>query len=92
MAKRRGNKAAMIREEFAALGANARPKDVIAALAAKKITVSSAQVSNVKSTMGIRKRANGPLTIDTLLEAKKLVDKLGMGRAQAAMHALKQLQ
>jgi hypothetical protein len=96
MAKRKGNKAASIRETFDQLGHGARPKDVIAALAAKKIKVSSAQVSNVKATMGGstggRKVRNGELTLDSLLMAKAFVDKMGMAKAQSAVAALAKLQ
>jgi hypothetical protein len=95
MAKRKLNKAAKIREKFEALGPEARPKDVIAALAAEHIKVSSAQVSNVKATMGGstggRKARKGELTLDSLLLAKAFADRLGMARAQAAVAALAKL-
>lgn len=49
MTKRRVNKARLIREVLNNLGYDARPKQVIEVLAARKITVSSAQVSNIKA-------------------------------------------
>ncbi len=78
------SKAQAIRDEFHALGRKSRPKDVIASLAAKGIEVSSAQVSNVKATLGRGKPgrkgsapANGTLSLEVLVETKKLADRLG---------------
>jgi hypothetical protein len=83
---RAGSKAQAIRDEFSSQGAKARPKDVIAALKAKGISVSSAQVSNIKAGLGKRKPGrkahldhgtNGTISLTSLLEAKKLADRLG---------------
>jgi len=94
------NKAHEIREQFAAQGANARPKDVIAALAEKGIKVSSAQVSNIKSKLGGKSNrkvgrksgrkaqagSNGAVSLAALLDAKRLAQK--MGGVEAAKRAL----
>ena len=89
------NKAAKIRETFAKLGPGARPKDVIADLAAAKITVSSAQVSNIKATMhgGAGRKSAGAITLEDLILARKLVESLGsVERAEGALAALAKLQ
>ena len=90
MAKRTVNKAEKIREAFEELGHDARPKDVIAALAAKHIKVAPAQVSNLKAKLGSPKRGKKGtgLSLDALLAAKKLVDTLGIERAREAIDAL----
>ncbi|MBI2826528.1 MAG: hypothetical protein HYX69_17785 [Planctomycetia bacterium] len=61
----------------------------MAALKAKGTTVSSAQVSNIKASLRKRKGrrgrkagavsrdANGTVSLDLLLEAKKLADRIG---------------
>jgi hypothetical protein len=81
------NKAQAIRDEFATLGRKGRPRDVIAALKAKGIAVSSAQVSNIKASLRKGKgrktiaasgrSGDGEISLDALLEAKKLADRLG---------------
>ena len=78
MPRTKVNKAAKIRETFTTLGAETRPKDVIAHLAKAKIKVSSAQVSNVKATMNGH-GANGHKgpSMDDLLATKKLIDSVG---------------
>lgn len=97
MAKRSVNKAEKIREAFAELGKDARPKDVIAALAKQHIKVAPAQVSNLKAKLGSPKRGkkatggNNGLSLDSLLAAKKLVDTLGIERAKEAIDALAKL-
>jgi hypothetical protein len=102
MAKRKINKAAKIREAFDTLGADARPKDVIALLAAKKIKVAPAQVSNLKAKLGLpsnnggrgRKAASGQMiSLSDLQAAKKLIEQLGsVEKAQTALSALAKLQ
>jgi hypothetical protein len=99
MARTKVNKAAKIRETFERLGPGARPKDVIAELAAAKIEVSSAQVSNIKATLGgpftngRGKRKSGSISIDDLVNAKKFIASLGsVERAQNALAALAKLQ
>jgi hypothetical protein len=95
VAKRTVNKAEKIREAFEQLGHDARPKDVIAVLAAKRIKVAPAQVSNLKAKLGSPKRkgkkATAGLSLDSLLAAKKLVDTLGIERAKEAIDALAKL-
>ncbi len=87
------NKAEAIRQAAKALGGKkVRPKDVIAALAAKGITVSSPQVSSTLKAAGyrrIRRRkaaaspkphhasATAEVSLEHLLAAKALVSKLG---------------
>jgi hypothetical protein len=99
MPRTKVNKAAKIRETFGALGPSARPRDVIAKLAAAKIKVSSAQVSNVKATMhghsnGHKKNGKSTkISVDDLVAVKKLVESLGsVRRAEKALAALAQLQ
>jgi hypothetical protein len=103
MAKRKTNKAEKIREAFGTLGAEARPKDVIAHLAAKKIKVPASQVSSIRSKLGGapakkggrgRKPASGNLiALSDLQAAKKLIEQLGsIEKAQTALSALAKLQ
>ena len=102
MAKRKTNKAAKIREAFETLGAEARPKDVIAHLAAGKIKVAPAQVSNIKGKLGTapkkggrgRKASSGDLiALSDLQTAKKLIEQLGsIEKAQTALSALAKLR
>jgi hypothetical protein len=92
-----------VRDEFGVQGASARPKDVIAALKAKGITVAPAQVSNIKATLHKKKgrkkqtkaaaQSNGEFTLNSLLEAKKLAERLGgVEVALNALSALSKLQ
>lgn len=83
-APRSASKASAIREKIAALGPDARTKDVIAACAEDGITVSSAQVSTLKkkplkrrSTDHANGNGNGHLNIEQLLAAKKFVNEIG---------------
>jgi hypothetical protein len=102
MARRKINKSAKIREAFEKLGANARPKDVIAHLATRRIKVSSAQVSNIKSGSKARRtkdrkgrgRNRGTLVaLSDLQAAKKLAELLGsVESARSALAALAKLQ
>jgi hypothetical protein len=76
---------------------------VIAKLAEKRVSVSSAQVSAVLASMGMRRRRRGgrrrvvetvasTLTLDSLLAAKKLVSQLGsVEAAKTAVDALAKL-
>lgn len=100
---RSGSKAQAVRDQFAALGDSARPKDVIAALKAKGISVAPAQVSNIKATLHKKKgskkktaaaaQSNGHFTLESLLEAKKLAERLGgVESALKALTALSKLQ
>jgi hypothetical protein len=92
-----------IRQTARSLPKPVRPRDVIAALAAQGMSVSSAQVSTVLSTSGKKGRRRGrrpvkveavlsTLTLDSLLAAKKLVDQLGsVEAAKTAVDALARL-
>jgi len=85
------NKAQAIRDEATVLGKKARPRDIIAALAAKGITVSSPQVSSTLKAAGLRKgrKPKGTLTaavpssnghgisINELLLVKKVAEQVG---------------
>lgn len=83
MAKR--SKAAKIRAILAE-EPDATAKEIIEALAAKRVRVSPAQVYNVKAA---KPKANG---YDQLIQAKKLADKLGgVDEARAALDVLAKL-
>ncbi|HEY4308019.1 MAG TPA: hypothetical protein VGN12_01090 [Pirellulales bacterium] len=98
MARSKINKAAKIREAFEKLGPTARSKDIIAALAAQKIDVSSSQVSNIKAvlnghTNGKKGRRGDALSLDDLQATKRLVDALGsIERVENALSALAKLR
>ena len=91
------NKAEAIRGAWRELGSSTRPRDVIALLAARGITVTSAQVSTLRKTAG-RKRGSAvavsvqSVPYEHLLEAKGLVARLGgVENAQAALASLAKL-
>lgn len=100
-ASERGNKAEAIRHAAKSLGGKVRPRDVIAMLKERGITVSSAQVSTTLKRMGMRPKGRGrkagavaangsrSINIDDLLAAKKLVEQLGS--VEAASQALSAL-
>jgi hypothetical protein len=98
MAKaKRGTKSAAIREYLAA-NPGTRTKDVIAALKQKGIRVSGPMVSTLKGKLGgsVKKRAaaghNQSPSIEDLIEAKKLADRLGgVDKASAAVAVLAKL-
>jgi acyl-CoA synthetase (NDP forming) len=84
------NKAQAIRDSAKEMGKKARPKDIIAALAAKGITVTSPQVSMTLKAAGLRKGSrtkkvvaasrNGKsvaLNIEDLTKVKELAVQLG---------------
>ena len=86
------NKAQAIRDAAKKLGKKVRPKDIIAALAAEGITVSSPQVSSTLKAAGYRRtrrisRAGSTashghskstdVSLEHLLAAKALANKLG---------------
>lgn len=99
------NKAHEIRSEFERQGGEARPRDVIAALAAKGVEVSSAQVSNVKKALAgggavkakpgrkkTSRASSDAVSLDTLLEAKRLAERLGgVDAAKRALDVLSRL-
>jgi len=87
---RKVNKSAKIREALDSLGADAKPKDVIAHLAAKKIKVTPAQVSAVKAKLV---KPKDELSLEDLLATKKLIEQLGSAeKAQSAIAALVKLR
>jgi len=99
MARKKTNKSAHIRAALGEMGKDAAPKDVIAALAAKRIKVSASQVSNVKASLngGARKSKrgrqsmNGSVSLNDLFAAKKLAGEIGLEKAQEALAALAKL-
>jgi hypothetical protein len=88
------NKAEAIRGAWGELGARARPRDVIALLAARGINVASAQVSTLRKG-AFRSRADGAagtvhsIPFEHLVAAKGLAARLG--GIQNAQHALSSL-
>jgi hypothetical protein len=79
MARRR-NKAQAIRSEFEKQGHDARPRDIVAALAARKIKVSPTQVSNIKSKLNGQKSASESsdlVSLASLRAAKTLIEAAG---------------
>jgi hypothetical protein len=96
MAKRSKSKAAKIRAVLAERP-DAKAKEVVEALAAKKVKVSTAQVYMVKSASG-KSSANGKPAAkkaspyDSLVQAKKLADAMGgVDKARAALEVLARL-
>jgi hypothetical protein len=67
MARRRINKSDKIREVLEEMGHDARPRDVVAALKSRRIKVSPAQVSNVRTRMAAAgssgRRRNGQAAV-----------------------------
>jgi hypothetical protein len=74
------NKSAEIRKVAQAKGGKVRPKDVIAELKAKGITVSSPQVSMVLKRMGFRRRRRATAKA-ARVEVRQQIKALVAGRA-----------
>jgi hypothetical protein len=98
------SKAEQIRQVAKSMGRKVRPRDVIAKLSEQGVTVTSAQVSTVLASMGMKRRKHGrrrmavvetvasTLTLDSLLAAKKLVQQVGsVDAAKTAVDALAKL-
>jgi hypothetical protein len=90
------SKADAIRAAWGELGMNARPRDVISALAKRGVAVSSAQVSTLRKSMPRRRNAGGvhasSASFDHLLAAKHLAERMGgIEAAQAALANLARL-
>ncbi len=87
----KSSKAAKIREYFAD-HPDAKAADVVAALKTRKVRVSIAHVYQLKAANGKpKRRAKGDM-VTALIEAKKLVDKLGgVDQAREALIALAKL-
>ncbi len=91
------NKADAIRGAWAEVGVDGRPRDVIALLAGRGITVTSAQVSTLRKSVG-KKRGKAALNhvhsvpFEHLVIAKSLAAKLGgIEQAQQALNNLSKL-
>jgi hypothetical protein len=98
----------MIRQTANALGKRFRPRDIIAALKEKGVTVSSTLVSKTLAAAGFRRRrrrgksnasagatnsTGQGLNLDALIAAKAMIEKVGgFENAKAALSALKKLQ
>ena len=89
------NKAEAIRGAWSELGSDARPRDVIALLALRRVKVSSAQVSTLrKSAVGRRNAgsAAGVVPFEHLVAAKALAARLGgIEHARQALNNLARL-
>jgi hypothetical protein len=98
MARGKINKSAKIRETFESMGHDARPKDVIAELAKRRIKVTPAAVSNIKAKLGNgstngHKSASDTVSIAALVSAKKFIDQMGgLEKAQVALSAIAKLR
>jgi hypothetical protein len=102
MARRKQNKSELIRQALADLGPEARNRDVITLLRAKRVKVSAQMVSTVRSrasgtaaAKGRRPKRKGrrgrrvaaeSVSLPALLEARKLVNEAGS--VEAAREAL----
>jgi hypothetical protein len=91
------NKADAIRGAWAEVGVGGRPRDVIALLASRGITVASAQVSTLRKSVG-KKSSRAPLSrvqsvpFEHMVLAKDLAAKLGgIEQAQQALNNLSRL-
>lgn len=80
-ANSRVSKADAIRNMFGQMGRKARPRDVIAALKARGVVVTSAQVSTLRRKLprngSLRALAAEAVLLDHLLAAKHLAQRLG---------------
>lgn len=97
MAKRANSKAAKIRAALAERP-DAKAREIVEALAAKKVKVSAAQVYMVKSASGKAASGNGKPkakkadAYEALVQAKKLADAMGgVEKARAALDVLARL-
>ncbi len=89
------NKAEAIRGGWRELGADARPRDVIALLKSRGITVSSAQVSTLRNSAGTAKNGatdGKPVPFEHLIAAKRLAESVGgIEQARQALSSLSKL-
>ncbi len=101
--RRKLNKSAAIRD-YLQQHPDAGPTEVARKLTEQRIRVSATHVSNVKArlasgaavgTRGVgrpRKVTTGSVSIETLVEVKKIVDRIGsVEMAQKALHSLSRL-
>ncbi len=100
MGRKRINKAEKIRAAFESMGLDTRPRDIIAALKAERVSVSSAQVSNVRARLSAvssvpKKRkpsSGGGVSLSALHAAKALLDEAGsLDAARQTLAALAKL-
>ena len=95
MAKRKHNKSALIRE-FMAKKPDATAKEIVDALAAKKVKVTAAYIYALKAKNGKPKAGKAKSTalggVDALVKAKKMADQLGgVDQARELLATLAQL-
>lgn len=90
-----GTKADAIRAMFGQMGVKARARDVVAALAARGVVVTPAQVSTLRNKVPRRPAAAATasaVSYDHLLAAKSLAQQLGgINAAQRALEGLAKL-
>lgn len=98
MGRKRTNKSEKIRAAFESLGFDTRNRDLVAALKSQRVSVSPAQVANVRARMSaapsVAKRGAGSdrLSLPALLSAKRLLDEAGsLEAARAALATLAKL-
>ncbi len=90
------SKADAIRGMFERLGHDARPRDVIAALKARGVIVTSAQVSMLRGKLGqngsTRSQVGGAVPYEHLVAAKQLAHRLGgVEKARQALESFARL-
>jgi uncharacterized protein YneF (UPF0154 family) len=89
------SKADAIRDMFGTMGRTARPRDVIAALKARGVVVTSAQVSMLRRKLprsGSPGKSTAAVSLDQLLAAKHLAERLGgINNARQALDSLARL-
>jgi uncharacterized protein YneF (UPF0154 family) len=90
------SKADAIRNMFGAMGLDARPRDIIAALKARGVVVTSAQVSTLRSKLSKDGSGVGPtvgeVSLAHLMAAKQLAARLGgIASARQALDSLAEL-
>lgn len=95
-ARRSASKADAIRGKFSEMGLDARPRDIIAALKAGGVVVTSAQVSTLKRKLSTNGSSHGEpggeISLAHLMAAKQLVARLGgIGNARKALDSLAKL-
>ena len=98
------SKAQAIRDALVHLGRRARPRDVIAHLKEGGVTVSAAQVSLIRkgfrkhgrlkrsvAGLGGKANADGGISVEHLIAAKRLADEVGLDTAKRALEFLARL-
>lgn len=98
MGRKRVNKSEKIRSALEALGLDARSRDIVAALKAQRVTVSSTQVANVRARLARadstarRRRPDDRVSLPALLAARALVEEAGsIEAARQTLSALGEL-